>query len=162
MLLPLAGSNVQLGCCRDPWFNAEVMCVVQEGDANTKSVQNSYFSVWFWCQRITNRAAFASIVRKQHQLHVLFWALDFVLDVCIQIQQVYVVWVFFFLLILYSFWGKKVFQTVTWLLVNRGVRLCHCCSSDYRAFILFKEGETICAFQKNGTYNIVAYFSFAV
>lgn len=94
----------------------------------------------------SDRAAFASIVRKRHQLYVLIWALNFVLGylysdstgIC-NLGFVFSCWY----CILFGEKNKS-FQTVAWLLVHHGVRLCHCCSSDCRPFILFKVGETIC------------------
>lgn len=94
----------------------------------------------------SDRAAFASIVRKRHQLYVLIWALNFVLGylysdstgIC-NLGFVFSCWY----CILFGEKNKS-FQTVAWLLVHHGVRLCRCCSSDCRPFILFKVGETIC------------------
>lgn len=95
----------------------------------------------------SDRAAFASIVRKRHQLYVLIWALNFVLGylysdstgIC-NLGFVFSCWY----CILFGEKKKQSFQTVAWLLVHHGVRLCHCCSSDCRSFMLFKVGETIC------------------
>lgn len=55
---------------------------------------------------MTNRAAFASIVRKQHWLHALIWALNSVLGYLYSDSTG--ICSHFFLLILYSFGGKKV------------------------------------------------------